>query len=204
MLPKIYLCAYPTRAIGNSFIGYAIAEDGEGLCSHLSSSLSFSKLDMGYTSKSKHDLYKKKYPDGYILVWINNPNDSEELTKVLKLNQEKHAEEWNMINILPNKSSECYILDRDNPLDYMYLKIIMNEARGKDSVDAAFDFRDMGYTYISYNKRSNTYIDKYITRLQKKFENLCVGYVYYKIYYGQIGRNNDYGYYIYRHEKKKP
>ncbi len=71
---KIYLFAFP--AGWNSYgvvqdaeetgdtCGYALAEDGDYLCSHLSSGLSWSKHDMGLTSNWKHDIYgnRRKAP----------------------------------------------------------------------------------------------------------------------------------------------
>ena len=64
---KIYVFARP---MGNSsygvirdaettgdVIGYALAEDGECITSHLSSGVNWSKHDMGLTSDWKHDLY---------------------------------------------------------------------------------------------------------------------------------------------------
>ena len=56
---------------GGDVMGYALAEDGEGLASHYSSSVSFSKHDMGLTSDWKHENYKAHYPDGFELEWID-------------------------------------------------------------------------------------------------------------------------------------
>jgi len=92
--PIIYLfCA---KAIGLRYpdvIGYAVAEDGYALCSHLSSSVEFSKHDMGLTSDWKHDIYKKHYPDGYNLVWLDSFDNlpKEVLEKNKKLKKEKEG-----------------------------------------------------------------------------------------------------------------
>lgn len=72
----------------------ALGEDGVFASSHLSSSEGYAKYDIGITSERKHDIYKKLYPDGYKLEWIE-PNDekkcnSESLAKfkkALELNQ---------------------------------------------------------------------------------------------------------------------
>lgn len=68
--PKIYLFCVPGGMRSGDVIGYALAEDGNGLGSHLSSNEDFSKHDMGLTSNWKHDGYKKHYPEGYDLEWI--------------------------------------------------------------------------------------------------------------------------------------
>lgn len=52
----------------------AMAEDGTYLAGHLSSSEHFAKHDIGLTSDWKHDAYKKHYPDGYELVWVDDAN----------------------------------------------------------------------------------------------------------------------------------
>lgn len=57
----------------------ALSEDGYFLTSHISSSEMWAKHDIGITSDWKHDVYKKHYPDGYELVWIENPRESKEL-----------------------------------------------------------------------------------------------------------------------------
>jgi len=105
---------------------------------------------------------------------------------------------------VPNKSTKCIVFEQKSAICNLLLKDIMNEAKGKYQVDAAFDFRDNGYTLMNHDKKINASIDKYITRVQKRFEkrNMVFAKVYYKIYYGQIGINNEYGYYIYEHEKK--
>lgn len=54
-----------------TFIGYALAEDGECLANHYSSSVDFAKHDMGLTSTWKHDRYSKHYSEGYELEWID-------------------------------------------------------------------------------------------------------------------------------------
>lgn len=79
-LPKIFLWCEATgrgsgivqgSTRGGDVIGYAVAEDGTGLSSHLSSSVGFSQHDMGFTGTWKHDVYKKHYPDGYEVEWVN-------------------------------------------------------------------------------------------------------------------------------------
>lgn len=52
-------------------MGRAFSEDGELLAFHCSSSVNWSKHDMGLISDWKHGIYKEKYPDGYELEWID-------------------------------------------------------------------------------------------------------------------------------------
>ena len=68
-------------------LGYALAEDGEGLCSHYSSGIGFFRLDMGLASKLKHNIYQKKYPDGYELVELPYNSDNAEFLKALDINR---------------------------------------------------------------------------------------------------------------------
>ncbi|MCB1714253.1 MAG: hypothetical protein KDK05_03865 [Candidatus Competibacteraceae bacterium] len=74
MTNKIFLWCIDSGWGSNSKIGYALAEDGTALGSHLSSSLIFSKYDMGLTQPScpKHEAYRAYYPDGYELVWVDD------------------------------------------------------------------------------------------------------------------------------------
>ena len=84
---KIYLFCEPSDAFGHGFAGYALAEDGTGICGHFSSSIAFSKHDLGLTSDWKHDLYASHYPDGYDLEWVDDPDNHEGFQKAFELNQ---------------------------------------------------------------------------------------------------------------------
>lgn len=70
MTPKIFVYCIP-GGWSEDVIGYAIAEDGAGLASHISSGTEWSKYDMGISGDRKHDKYKEHYPSGYELEWIN-------------------------------------------------------------------------------------------------------------------------------------
>lgn len=88
-MPKIYL--YTRRAVGwasNDVIGYALAEDGHVLASHLSSGVGFAKHDLGLTSTWKHEYYNKHYPDGYELEWVDDPSDHAGVRAALSLNKQ--------------------------------------------------------------------------------------------------------------------
>ena len=85
--PKIFLWCVATgtgseyvtgSTLGGEVIGYALSEDGEILASHVSSNRDYAKHDMGWTSGWKHDHYKEKYPNGYELVWVDDPHTDQE------------------------------------------------------------------------------------------------------------------------------
>jgi hypothetical protein len=76
-------------------IAYALAEDGTCLAQHLSSSAGFAHHDIGMSSEWKHDIYRKHYPDGFHLVWIE-PEDvaaHKGWQEAMKRNQEMAAKE---------------------------------------------------------------------------------------------------------------
>lgn len=96
--PKIYLTCFPYEW-GNKFrphhdvVGQALAEDGTGLASHLSSSEDWSRHDMGLTGDWKHDIYDEHYPQGYELIWIDDPHTDPRWQAALALNKAKHEGE---------------------------------------------------------------------------------------------------------------
>lgn len=65
---KIFCFINSVNSLGH--IPVAIAEDGEVLAQHCSSSAGYAKHDIGIGSTIKHDIYKAKYPEGYELVWL--------------------------------------------------------------------------------------------------------------------------------------
>lgn len=86
---KIYLTCMPGGFREGDVIGYALGEDGQGLASHLSSNVEFSKHDMGLTGDWKHDHYAKCYPEGYELEWVDDPETHEGWLKAVALNKAK-------------------------------------------------------------------------------------------------------------------
>lgn len=75
---------------GGDVVGYAFAEDGTVLASHMSSSRSFCQHDMGLTSNWKHNAYYEKYQHGFWLIDLTDRLTHEELLKVPEF-----AELWN-------------------------------------------------------------------------------------------------------------
>lgn len=55
----------------------ALSEDGCFLASHVCSHPSFGPHDMGVTSDWKHKSYKRHYPDGYEVVWVEDAKTHE-------------------------------------------------------------------------------------------------------------------------------
>jgi len=99
---NIYLTCFSGGFREGDVMGYALAENGEGLASHLSSNISFSKHDMGLTSDWKHDHYAKCFPEGYELIWIDNPDTDERWLKACELNKTqkiKHEEEQASVKV---------------------------------------------------------------------------------------------------------
>ena len=89
---KIYIIAYKSNAFGPGYSCYALAEDGTGICGHFSSTIGFAKHDMGITSDWKHEHYKKHYPDGYELIWVDDPDTHEGFLDAYKLHQQMRKE----------------------------------------------------------------------------------------------------------------
>jgi hypothetical protein len=88
--PVIYLTCFHESRFG--FAAYALSEDGTGLGSHLSSNIDFAKHDIGLTSDWHHEFYKQRYPDGYHVEWIDNPDDDPRWLAAMKLNESRYAE----------------------------------------------------------------------------------------------------------------
>jgi hypothetical protein len=56
----------------------ALAEDGTGLAAHACSSHAWAFHDMGiHPDGWKRDLYAKHYPDGFDVVWVDDPDTHE-------------------------------------------------------------------------------------------------------------------------------
>jgi hypothetical protein len=90
-MQKIYCCItnkIPSVSGSEDVIVTAVVEkDGKlyDLACHLSSTVKFAKHDIGLTSDWKHDLYKKAFPEGYELEWVDNIASHPVLGKYLKV-----------------------------------------------------------------------------------------------------------------------
>lgn len=75
MTSKIYVVVtgeWPSPGPGFTpdYAGCALAEDGNVLSSHISSSESWLQHDLGVTSERRHDIYREHYPDGFEVVYV--------------------------------------------------------------------------------------------------------------------------------------
>lgn len=86
---KIYLTCF-THQLGD-VVGQAVREDGVVLAGHLSSSIDWAKHDLGLTSNWKHEIYQKQCPEGYELIWIDNPHTDLRWQDVLANNKALEA-----------------------------------------------------------------------------------------------------------------
>jgi hypothetical protein len=74
----------------------AMAEDGKVLGGHLSSSEAFAMRDIGHLpgtfQDSRHDGFRKHYPDGFRTVWVDDPKAHPGLQAAYALNQQAAKE----------------------------------------------------------------------------------------------------------------
>ncbi len=61
----------------------ALAEDGEILTKYICSHENYFKHDIGITSDWQHNKYKQKYPNGYELIWVDEPEDDDDLMRII-------------------------------------------------------------------------------------------------------------------------
>ena len=87
MKKKIY-CFINSGKESDWNIVISLCEDGHCLSSHCSSSIGWAMHDIGINSDWKHDAYKAHCPDGYELIWVDNPDNSKEIDAAYLLNQE--------------------------------------------------------------------------------------------------------------------
>ena len=72
----------------------AMAEDGTALGGHICSSHSFIAHDMGINENGwKRDIYAEHYPDGFEVVWVEDPKHHAGLDAAYKLNQQRKPED---------------------------------------------------------------------------------------------------------------
>ena len=97
-MAKIFLwCARTVSpsAIDSGVMGYALADDGTALAGHFSSDENFSKHDMGFTSDWKHENYRKHYPGGFELEWVDDPDNNEAFKAAFALYKQQQMAERN-------------------------------------------------------------------------------------------------------------
>ena len=102
--------------------------------------------------------------------------------------------------MVPNNSVECIDLEINNLYLFycigdLVVRCIKSAAKGHLQNDIASKFANDGYYINTYKINS---LDNYMTRLQKLFDQRINKYhnLNIHIYYGQIGKNNEFGYYI--------
>lgn len=97
-LPKIYVFVNQRGPAPDWIVTQALAEDGMGLGSHVSSNDWYAKHDIGATSNWHHDTYRAYYPDGYEVEWVDDPSTHAALLAVFELNQKLTPEQLNAAN----------------------------------------------------------------------------------------------------------
>jgi len=91
-LPIIYVFCNNKGCTGggdwHNMIG--IAEDGTGLAGHVCSSHGWAYHDMGIEENGwKRDIYAKHYPSGFVVEYVEDPENHEGCAAAMRLNHEK-------------------------------------------------------------------------------------------------------------------
>lgn len=55
-----------------------LSEDGVVLAGHCSSHVAWAKHDIGVTSDWKHENYREAYPNGFEVIWVDDPQSHPE------------------------------------------------------------------------------------------------------------------------------
>lgn len=67
--PRIFLATTPFADLDGDLLTIALAEDGKILAQHVSSSVAWARMDMGfYGGGPKIDTYEDHYPNGYEVI----------------------------------------------------------------------------------------------------------------------------------------
>lgn len=88
-LPKIYTFINSDDPQEGWMPVVAVSEDGEVLASHVSTNLQWALWDIGMTSGHKHRAYEARYPEGYQLEWVDDPQAHAGVQAAFKLNQQR-------------------------------------------------------------------------------------------------------------------
>lgn len=101
------------------------------------------------------------------------------------------------LNTVPNNTRKCIVsAHTDNVMLNNIERYIRSAAKGHWQNQIALVLLYDGY-YINYNVMES--LDNYMTRLQKMLDNQVNKYYQgynFHIYYGQIGKNGEFGYYL--------
>lgn len=87
-MDKIYCFINQINRMGHLVTAYA--EDGEYLAGHCSSNKGYAMHDIGINSNWKRDKYEKKYPEGYVLIWLES--EDEQFQRVIDMIKNKQKE----------------------------------------------------------------------------------------------------------------
>ena len=95
----------------------ALAADGTFLATHISSNESFAMADIGFTAQedggvmqgtAKHKVYREAYPDGFTLVWVEDPSEHAGVVEAARLNGEQaRAEHPDATGVFKMKDGEA-------------------------------------------------------------------------------------------------
>lgn len=93
MNPKIF--GFVNGGTPGWYIVEALSEDGYFLAQHLCSHPSFGPHDIGVTSDWKHEIYRAHYPEGFEVVWVEDPKTHEGLKAAYERHLVTPEEEYN-------------------------------------------------------------------------------------------------------------
>lgn len=68
---RIWVVSFAGGIVPDDVTSYAVAEDGDVVAAHESSSESWARHDM-IGSGWKDGRYREKYPDGYEVIWVGS------------------------------------------------------------------------------------------------------------------------------------
>lgn len=102
--PKIF--CWINGKYGENFAVLAMAEDGKILAQHVSSTKEYGLHDIGINSDWKHDKYRKYYPDGYELVWVEDCENHQGLQQAYSKIQAKLKKE--VLEVVIRDFDKCY------------------------------------------------------------------------------------------------
>lgn len=64
----------------------ALSQSGRILAKDYAETEHESRAKIGLGSFNHHDQYELSYPNGYMLLWVNNPREDPELRRVIEIN----------------------------------------------------------------------------------------------------------------------